>query len=225
MFTIDAWTITEMRRLPRPLVAIFDEITDFGKSGWLLFPLAFALFCFAALPATLPQSTQMIITTLTARLGFIFVAITLPGLFTLFSKYLIGRARPYAADGNPHVFHLLFRPEYASLPSGHSTTAFAAATAISAVWPKAGIPAWLYALTIGASRIIVTAHFPSDVMASAIVGVTGAILVRNYFASRGYVFSITQGGDIYPFAGPSWRRFKSATDVKSFMPARSRTSI
>jgi undecaprenyl-diphosphatase len=56
MFTIDAWAITEMRRLPRPLVAIFDEITDFGKSGWLLFPLAIAMLCSAALPATLPQS-------------------------------------------------------------------------------------------------------------------------------------------------------------------------
>jgi hypothetical protein len=61
-------------------------------------------------------------------------------------------------------------------------------------------------------------------MASAVVGVTGAILMRNYFAAKGYIFSIAQDGHVYPFAGPSWRRFKRSADVTSLMPARSRPS-
>jgi membrane-associated phospholipid phosphatase len=222
ILTIDTWAFALMHRLPNSLVAVFDQITDFGKSGWLLFPLAFLLLCIAALPP-LPRIQSLVIATLTVRLGFLFVAIAVPGLLTLFLKYLIGRARPYAAAGDPFVFtHFLLRSDYASLPSGHSTTAFAAAAAIGAVWPKVGTVAWSYALIIGASRIIVTAHFPSDVITSAVVGVTGAVLVRNYFAARRFVFSIHPDGSVRSLTGPSLQRLKrtAVTLVSQFVTPR-----
>ncbi len=64
-------------------------------------------------------------------------------------------------------------PDYASLPSGHATTAFAALVAIGAIWPQARALMWIYAVLIALSRVIVTAHHPSDVIAGAIVGAVG----------------------------------------------------
>jgi undecaprenyl-diphosphatase len=102
-----------------------------------------------------------------------------------------------------------WRHEYASLPSGHSTTAFAAAVAVAAVWPRARIPMLIYAAVIAASRVVITAHFISDVVAAAFVGAFGAVLVRNWFAARGLVFIPQADGSVRPKAGPSWRRMKS----------------
>jgi membrane-associated phospholipid phosphatase len=137
MVTCDAWVIGEMHQLPRGFVDIFDILTDFGKSGWVLFPIVglLMLSCYAGSYA-LKRSAKLVIATLTVRLSFLFLAIGVPGLFTSFAKELIGRARPYVADGDPFVFRpFTFHAQYASLPSGHSTTAFAAAVAIGAVWP------------------------------------------------------------------------------------------
>jgi membrane-associated phospholipid phosphatase len=92
------------------------------------------------------------------------------------------------------------------MPSGHATTAAAAAVAISLLWPKARIPMAIYAALIFASRIIVQAHFASDVIAAAFVGGFGAILVRNWFAARGLAFVPAQDGAVRALPGPSWRR-------------------
>ena len=121
---------------------------------------------------------------------------------------LIGRVRP--SDVGPFAYvPWSWRNEYASLPSGHSTTAFAAAVAIAAIWPKARIPMLVYAAIIALSRVVITAHFVSDVVAAAFVGGFGAILVRNWYASRGLAFVPEFDGSVRAKPGPSWRRIKS----------------
>ncbi len=213
MITCDAWVIDEMRQLPRGFVEMFDILIDLGKSGWILFPIVglLMLSCYARSYAP-KRYAKLVIATLEVRLSFLFLAIGVPGLVSSFATELIGRARPYVADGDPFIFHpLAFHAQYASLPSGHSTTAFAAAVAIGAVWPHLRPSVWSYALLVAASRVIVIAHFPSDVLASAIVGVLGALLVRNYFASRRLVFSIRSDGSVYALPGPSWKRLRAVT--------------
>ena len=61
------------------------------------------------------------------------------------------------------------------MPSGHATTAFAALVAIGAIFPQARALMWIYAVLIALSRVVVTAHHPSDVIAGAIVGAAGAL--------------------------------------------------
>jgi membrane-associated phospholipid phosphatase len=141
------------------------------------------------------------------RLEFVFFAVAVPGLFFTILKRLIGRARP-SGLGPFHYVPFSWRPDYASLPSGHSTTAFSAAIAIGALFPRARPALWVYALTIALSRVVIAAHFPSDVIAGAFVGGFGAILVRNYFAARGLVFSVTADTGVRPRPGPSLRRIK-----------------
>jgi membrane-associated phospholipid phosphatase len=198
------------RGLPQWFEDIFEQITNFGLSGWFLFPFGFAFLCLAALlsPA-LGRMSQGVLAALAVRFGFLFLAIGLPGLFVTIVKRLIGRARPYVGSHDDPFAYMPFawQPEYASMPSGHSTTAAAAAIAIGAIWPRSRGVMWLYALIIMLSRVVVLAHHPSDVVAGALVGIVGALLVRRWFAARRLLFS---AADLRAFPGPSRRRIKAA---------------
>ena len=125
------------------------------------------------------------IAALAVRFTFLFAAIALPSLFVTVIKRLIGRARPFVGgEADPFQYlPLVWRSEYASLPSGHATTAFAALIAVGLVWPRLRMVMWVYALIIALSRVVVLAHHPSDVVAGAIVGAVGAWLVRDWFAA------------------------------------------
>ena len=206
---LDARSLTFVRTLPTGLVDTFNEITDFGQSGWFLVPLAILIVLTAALatPAA-GRIGSLVLASLAVRFGYLFFAIAVPGLFVTIVKRLIGRVRP--SDVGPFAYMpWSWRNEYASLPSGHSTTAFAAAVAIAALWPKARIPMLVYAAIIALSRVVITAHFVSDVVAAAFVGGFGAILVRNWYASRGLAFVPEFDGSVRAKPGPSWRRIKS----------------
>jgi undecaprenyl-diphosphatase len=95
------------------------------------------------------------------------------------------------------------------MPSGHATTAYAAAVAIGAVWPRARVPMWIFAGVIALSRVVITAHYVSDVIAAAFVGAFGAVLVRNWFAVRRLGFVAQPDGTAHPLPGPSWRHLKA----------------
>jgi membrane-associated phospholipid phosphatase len=211
MITIDARVIAEAQQLPVRLIESFDQITDFGKSVWVLVPIALLLASIAALASpALTRMSQRVLAALAARLGFLFLAIGLPGLCFTILKRLIGRARPLVERSTDT---LIFRPlgwdvEYASLPSGHAIDAFAIAAALGALWPRARPVLWAYAITIAVSRVVLTAHFPSDVVAGAAAGAVGALLVRDWFAARGIAFTVGTDGLVRPLPGPSFVRMK-----------------
>lgn len=191
MIVLDASAVDLARKEPHWFRATFEEITRFGLSGWFLFPCGFVLLVLAALTAPqLPTATQAVLAALGARFGFVFLAIGLPGLFVSIVKRLIGRARPFVG-GHEDPFHYVpfaWSPAFASMPSGHATTAVAAAIAIGAIWPRTRIVIWLYAGAIMLSRVVVLAHHPSDVIAGALVALVGTQLLRVWFAARGLVF-------------------------------------
>ncbi len=210
MFRLDVAASDWARTLPRWFVDAFEQITNFGLSGWFLFPSAIVVLCLAALTApALPRMSRGVLTALAARFGFLFLAVGAPGLFVTIVKRLIGRARPYVGGHDDPFAYMPFiwHPEYASMPSGHATTAASAAIAIGALWPQSRVAMWLYAFIIMFSRVVVLAHHPSDVVAGALVGATGAFLVRRWFAGRRLVFAVR---DLRAFPGPSWRRIKAA---------------
>ena len=209
MWLLDAPATALAGALPFWIVDAFNELTDFGKSGWFLIPIGIAIVLAAALvtPST-DRMTDRVLTSLIVRLEFIFAAIALPSLFVTIVKRLIGRVRP--SEHGPFAYvPWSWRPEYASMPSGHATTAVAAAVAISLVWPRARVVMAVYAVIIMASRVIIQAHFLSDVIAAAFVGALGAILVRNAFAAHGRVFVPGADGTAQVKPGPSWRRLKA----------------
>ena len=194
--------------LPPWLVGGFYAITDFGRSGWILVPTGGLILVIALLASpALDHMTRGVLAMLVVRIGFIFIAVGLPGLLVTIVKRWIGRVRPSARG--PFAYEpFSWRPEYASLPSGHTTTAFAALVAIGAIFPRARAFLWGYALLIALSRIVVTAHYSSDVIAGAAVGAFGALWVRDWFAQRRLGFVVGTDGAVHALAGPSPDRIK-----------------
>jgi membrane-associated phospholipid phosphatase len=208
MFVLDATASDWARHEPGWFRGAFESITNFGLSGWFLIPFAAIVLALAAVVSpALSRMSQGVLTALAARFGFLFLAIGVPGLFVTIVKRLIGRARPFVVGGShddPFAYMpFAWRPEYASMPSGHATTAVSAAIAIGAIWPRSRVVMWLYAVVIMFSRVAVLAHHPSDVLAGALTGAAGAYLLRRWFAARRLVFCAR---DLRPFPGPSWRR-------------------
>jgi membrane-associated phospholipid phosphatase len=114
------------------------------------------------------------------------------GLTTLAIKGFAGRARPFVTnDTNPHKYRFgrgFHDDDYTSFPSGHVTTAFAAASAVSQeigyLWPHAS-RVWTPVLftsasLVGAARIYEDKHWASDVVAGAAVGTLVSRVVVRY---------------------------------------------
>jgi undecaprenyl-diphosphatase len=173
-------------------------LTDFGKDAYVLWALA-ALVLVIGFVAPLSQRTSH---AKLLRLGihaeYLLLAVLLPVLAGEALKWAVGRGRPFVG-GKANAFN--FAPftgteAYFSLPSAHAITAFALAFAVGAVWPRMRIAMALYALAIGASRLVLLAHHPSDVVAGGLIGVLGALAVRYWFAVRQLGFVIDDAGKI-----------------------------
>lgn len=87
----------------------------------------------------------------------------------------VGRDRPPVRFVEPEP--LITTPNSHSLPSGHSTTAFAAATVLAATFPRFRIAFYALAAGIAWSRVVVGVHYPLDVLAGAALGVAVGVLV------------------------------------------------
>jgi membrane-associated phospholipid phosphatase len=102
-------------------------------------------------------------------------------------KRAAGRARPSADEGTYHFEPFRSRDEaHRSFPSAHATTAFAAATAIAAHYDGRLVPTIAYSLAAGVAiaRVHDNAHFPSDVVAGAILG---RLVAKGVVARHGFI--------------------------------------
>lgn len=98
-------------------------------------------------------------------------------------KYLLGRYRPIMLfEHNLYGMHF-FSSEWAlnSTPSGHTIRAFSILTAASFVYRRFTVVFISIATLIGASRVIVTAHYPSDVLFGAFIGIFTAAWTYKYY--------------------------------------------
>jgi undecaprenyl-diphosphatase len=92
------------------------------------------------------------------------------GIATLV-KAAVGQNRPTDAGS------LLTIPHSHSFPSGHTAVAFAAATVLTWLAPRAAPAFFALALAIGYSRIYVGVHWPLDVVGGAVLGTATALLL------------------------------------------------
>ena len=122
-------------------------------------------------------------------------SVLISGAITGVTKMIAGRARPYKDTANSQNFGLLRGlkgSEYQSFPSGHTTSAFAFASIISAEtshwWPKSrwvvGSIFYGGAALTGVSRIYNQDHWASDVVAGAAIGTLTGIKVYRYTHSH-----------------------------------------
>jgi undecaprenyl-diphosphatase len=85
-----------------------------------------------------------------------------------FLKLAFDRARPPVAD--PDLGSLVAIPGNPSFPSGHSATAFAAATAIAILCPRLRVAVLILAAGVALSRVYLRVHFPLDIVAGGVLG-------------------------------------------------------
>ena len=103
-------------------------------------------------------------------------------------KEFIQRPRPYNIDaevwknaGYTYVWPDLIKKSSSwSFPSGHTSTSIGAAFALLLGCKNKklgiGIPVFILSLLIGFSRIYVHVHYPTDVIAGAVVGLIGGVI-------------------------------------------------
>ena len=114
------------------------------------------------------------------RIGFGMAIAMAMGLVVcnMILKPTVARIRPYDFQESLGVtINLLIEKQHDfSFPSGHTIASFEACTVILLGSRKLGIPATLLAILIAFSRLYLYVHYPTDVIASVILGTLFGII-------------------------------------------------
>lgn len=202
----DRWIAQAMTELDPPIVAFFEAITFLGKSaGYLVGSALLALWFFLRARRPGMSRRQRLRTLWRGEAAcYVLSVVAIAGIVTNMIKPLVGRLRPvmFFAEGQFGVDPLSLDYALRSFPSGHATTALGLAFALGALWPRYRAIFVLAALPIAVSRAVITAHFMTDVVAGALVGVLTALVLRRLFARYRIAFRAQgQGYRLPDFAG------------------------
>ena len=136
-----------------PLVELYTRL---GNTGMLWIVLSAVMLC---IPKTRKAGALAL---LAMVLGLLCTNVVL--------KHLVGRTRPWIDVAG--LVPLVNEPDPNSFPSGHTCAAFAAglswARALPRRWMR--VTAVVLAVCMGLSRLYVGVHYPTDVLAGAVVG-------------------------------------------------------
>ena len=171
----------------------FINITEIGDSLWffVISILGFLITYFLSKSKIKNKFIQ------NSKIFFIFffTATLLTGVLTQLIKHIIGRPRPnYSAENNFFGFEFFsFESSLHSFPSGHTSTIFIVALALSMLTPKIKIYYIFFALIVGFSRVIVGAHYLTDVIGGVVIAFVGmklTLLIFKKFKIKSKIFEI-----------------------------------
>lgn len=89
-------------------------------------------------------------------------------------KHIVKEPRPFVTHPALRAFVIGTPPSSYSFPSGHASAAFVGACILAYYFRKMAIPAYLLAICIAVSRPFLLVHYPTDVIAGAIIGLISA---------------------------------------------------
>ena len=173
------------RQLDGRVREAFEWITLLGDATAQLVPAGAALLFFILVKRCWERSLKAL---------FVLSSVCASGLACLAIKCVVGRTRPsllfqqglYSFEG----FEVSAR--YLSFPSGHTTTFTAFVVALGLLFPRQRLVLWTTAAVIAASRVIVTAHYLSDVLFGAYLAAAATLYVKSRVSGAAY--GIFEGG-------------------------------
>lgn len=141
------------------------------------------------------------------RLPWLIAAVLLAGLGANVVKLLVARERPSAADLSQADAAGTFSgwlplahngSLHQSFPSAHTATAVGMALLLSALYPHGRLLFAVLAVSVGAQRILGSAHFLSDVMAGAAVGWFLALAVLRRGSMSSSLLAVADSPSVVP---------------------------
>ena len=145
----------------------FTSITTLGDSFWIF--SSCILVCFFSF---FLKDKNIFYKKIFFNSFFLLSATLITGLITQIIKHLIGRPRPNHTLGEGFNF-LNFDSSFHSFPSGHTSTIFIVALVFSMFTPRLKYFYFCCASIIALSRVIVGAHFLTDIIGGVIVSFVG----------------------------------------------------
>lgn len=103
--------------------------------------------------------------------GLICGPVVITSISCMILKRLFGRMRPNRENEGAFTgFSWKNQNARESFPSSHSACAFALSLTLIHVWPQAAAVFWFLAIMTAILRYLMDAHFPSDILAGAVIG-------------------------------------------------------
>jgi membrane-associated phospholipid phosphatase len=144
-----------------------ESFSLLGLSQWYLVPGGLiGIFCWRSRPAWSKKG------------WYVFLSVASTGILSNLIKVCTGRYRPKVYFEQGITGFSPFHPKIDELafPSGHATTAFAAAVALGYLLPRFRWYFYAVATLVAFSRVLLVKHWLSDVIAGAWLGAAGAVL-------------------------------------------------
>ena len=117
---------------------------------------------------------------------YLLVVIVATGIACNVFKFAFNRARPvewFTHDIYGFWFYQ-FKASFLSFPSGHPTTIISLMAGASLLWPRFTLLFLPFGLVVAFSRVVVTAHYFSDILAGTYLGLLGALVLYKLFTKK-----------------------------------------
>ena len=164
-------------------VNVFEVITDLANSAiWYTVALVGILLAWRQRKLDASLYTQRLRAAL-----YVIASMVASGLLINLIKVIVGRSRPKLLVNEGIADYTPFDRWYddCSFPSGHSQSIWAAMIALAYIFPRWRVPLLLFAVVVSSSRVIVGAHYASDVIAGAFFAFAVALPMRRRFEREG----------------------------------------
>ena len=191
--------------LPHRLIGFAGNVTDLGTLAVILTASVTVLIAAMVIGRKMRNRRRRYRMAVLGQIAvYLGLSVVFASSFTHVLKFAIGRARPllYDSEGilgfHPFANDFLFE----SFPSGHSTHIGGVFAALALLFPRYRLMFFALGIWLGATRIILGVHYPSDVAAGLAVGAWFAFATAILFARFGILFILPENGWPLPrFAG------------------------
>lgn len=174
----DAPVAISCRSIDKKIRLAFDVIAAFGYALFYLI----AFFLAALVFKYVYKSNYYSLVSL-----FFFLSIAGSGLVADALKFILGRSRPNLLwKENIYYFHFFqIERDMTSFPSGHATTITSLMLALYFFYPKYKYFYIAAAILVAGSRVLIAAHYLSDVVFGAYLGLVITPYVKRRFEKEG----------------------------------------